>query len=358
MHTTQTPDNRTAALLRAPVPTESWRLTNPQPMLRVVGMSPFRPTRREFLIGCAGLLLLTGCGSNGGDGSDASGQTRTVEHSAGTTKVPAEPGRIVALGGIYAANLISLSLTPAAAGDDVDVELGMVEELLPEDLDLSEIERIGDSYEPNLESVAAVEPDLILGDEFHEEVYDQLSGIAPTVLVEYISNGGWRERFLDVAQVVGRTGRAREVEAEYERVISGLPDYLRRNTVAFIRPDDGQFRIDSTPEAFPGSVAEDAGIPILDAPDGVGEFDEGSGFVTLSGERLDLVEAADLIVVPDFRPLGEDDSSLAQFERNPLWETLPAVQQGQVLQVPGLVYNGGHHYAAELLLREIEQTLT
>ncbi len=121
MHTIQTPDNRTAALLRAPIPTESWQLTTPQPMLRVVGMSPFRPTRREFLIGCAGLLLLTGCGSNGGDGSDASGQTRTVEHSAGTTKVPAEPGRIVALGGIYAANLISLSLTPAAAGDDVDV---------------------------------------------------------------------------------------------------------------------------------------------------------------------------------------------------------------------------------------------
>lgn len=91
MHTIQTPDNRAAALLRAPIPTESWQLTTPQPMLRVAGMSPFRPTRREFLIGCAGLLLLllTGCGSNGGDGSDASGQTRTVEHSAGTTKVPA-----------------------------------------------------------------------------------------------------------------------------------------------------------------------------------------------------------------------------------------------------------------------------
>lgn len=324
-------------------------------------VSAARPTRRRFLLGAGSLLVLApyGCGTESGqDGQTNSGDTFTVEHALGTTEVPVEPARIVALGGIYAANLISLGLTPAAAADDIDVQLGMVEELLPEDLDLGEIERIGDPYEPNLESIAAVEPDLILGDEFHEEIHDQLSGIAPTVLVEYISNGGWRERFLDVAQVVGRTGRAREVEAEYERVISGLPDHLRWNTVAFIRPDAGQFRIDSTSEAFPGSVAEDAGIPILDAPDGVGEFDKGSGFVTVSGERLDLVGAADLIVVPDFRLLGEDDSSLAQFERNPLWETLPAVQQGQVLRVPGLVYNGGNHYAAELLLREIEQALT
>lgn len=316
-------------------------------------------TRREFLIGAAGLLVLVpyGCGNDGEGGEDESGGTRTVEHWAGTTEVPVEPSRIVTLSSIYAANLISVGLTPAAAGNDIDVQLGEVEELLPDGFDLNEIERIGDDYEPNLEAIAAVEPDLIVGDEFHQEIYDQLSEIAPTVLVEYISNGGWRERFLAVAEAIGRSERAEEVEAEYERVLSELPEKLRETTVAFIRPSDGQFLIDSTGTAFPGSVAEDAVIPILDAPEGVGKIDEGSGFVSLSGERLGVVEEADLIVVPDFRSLGEDEASIAQLERNALWETLPAVQAGRVLQVAGLVYNGGHHYAAELLLREIYDTL-
>jgi iron complex transport system substrate-binding protein len=314
-------------------------------------------TRRDFLAGGAAAILLGGCGGSG-DETSSSGETRRVEHFAGTTEVPAEPERVVALGGIYLANLISLGITPVAAGDDTEAQLGDVEELLPEDLEIGEIERIGDPYEPNIEAIAATEPDLIVGDEFHEEVYDQLSGIAPTVLVEYISNGGWRERFPDVAEAVGRANRIEEAEAGYEETIRNLPGEVRNSTVAFIRPDVGQFRIDSLPSAFPGSVAEDAGIPTLEVPEGVGELDEGSGFVTVSDELLDVVAAADLIVVPDFRSLGEDSDSVSRFERNPLWERLPAVRERKVLQIPGLVYNGGNHYAAEALLREIEDAIT
>ncbi len=42
-------------------------------------------TRREFLIGSAGLLLLpAGCGGDGGNGGEAtSGETRTIEHAFG-----------------------------------------------------------------------------------------------------------------------------------------------------------------------------------------------------------------------------------------------------------------------------------
>ncbi len=36
----------------------------------------------------------------------------------------------------------------------------------------------------------------------------------------------------------------------------------------------------------------------------------------------------------------------------------PPVRAGKVLQVPGQIYNGGNHYAAELLLRAIADQLT
>lgn len=318
-------------------------------------------TRREFLVGAAGLLLLApyGCGGNEGGGEDASGQTRTIEHWAGTTEVPAKPQRVVTLDNTIAAGLVYLGLTPAGAANEIDVQLGEVRELLPEDLDVGDIEEVGSSTEANLEAIAAIDPDMIIASDFEEEIYDQLSGIAPTVLVEWGSNGDWRRRFREAAAAVGRSERAEEVEVDYEQTISELPGVVRDTTVAFIRPDNGPFRIDSTAEAFPGSVAEDAGIPILEPPEGVGEVAEGSGFVTVSGELLDVVAEAGLIVVPDFSALpGEESDSVSRFERNPLWERLPAVQEGKVLQVPGLVYNGGNHYAAELLLREIESTLS
>lgn len=162
-----------------------------------------------------------------------------------------------------------------------------------------------------------------------------LARIAPTVLVRWGTNGDWRRRFRDAAYAVGRADDAERVEAAYERLVQGLPGRVRETTVAFIRPDTGSVRIDSTPAALPGSVAADAGIPSLDPP-GMGERAPDSGFITVSGERLAVVTPADLVVVPNLRAAGEADDALAGFAANPLWNRPPAVRSGRVLHVPGL----------------------
>ena len=322
-------------------------------------------TRRRFLIGVGALSLgaIVGCGAEeeavAPTAMPGAGETRTIEHAAGTMEVPVEPARIVTIDQVFPVHLTSLGLPMAGALNDVDAVLGDVAPLLPDDLDVDAIERIGDRGQPNLESIALISPDLIVGSPAQgiDELYDQLSEIAPTVLIDRGTTGDWRQTFLTLAEAVGRSEEAAEVEADYEQVIADLPDAVRESTVAFIRPSGEQFRIDSEPTAFAGSVAVDAGIPVLEAPEGVGELSEDNGFVSLSNELLDVVADADLIVVPDFRSLGVEEASIPQFERNALWETLPAVQAGRVVQVPGLVYNGGSHYAARLLLREIEQAL-
>jgi ABC-type Fe3+-hydroxamate transport system substrate-binding protein len=260
----------------------------------------------------------------------------------------------VTLGGIYTANLVALGLTPVGVGDPDAFEAQSYDQLFPQGVDLAQVETIGDPYEPNLEAVARLRPDLVIGDEFNEAFYDDLSGVAPTVLVTYGANGGWRERFEAVAEAVGREEQGRAVDAEYQAELDGLPDDVRDQTVAFVRADpDGSFRIDSLPTAFAGSVAEDAGIPTLQ-PQGIGEFDEGSGFLQLSAENLTVLREADRIVLGDnsaYDPELED--SLAVLQRNPLWSSLPAVQSGAVEQVPGPVYNGGNHYSARLLLQAL-----
>lgn len=287
--------------------------------------------------------------------------TRAVEHLAGVTQVPVAPERVVALDDVVAMALVALGLVPAGAMDIIEEFLGDVQEVLPPGLDTTGIEVVAVNDEPSLERVAAVSPDLIIGTDNTRELHDELSVIAPSVVLLRGFNGDWRERFLRVAEVVNRTEEAAEVDAEYQRLLDGLPEALRRTEVAFVRPGaDGQFLIDSLPTGFAGSVAEDAGIPPTSVPEGVGELAGGGagGFVIVSGERLDLISGAGLIVVPDFRSVGAEQDSLTQFAANPLWARLPAVQAGRVLQVPGLVYNGGNHFAATSLLNAIVRALS
>lgn len=325
-------------------------------------------TLRTLLTALVAAAALAACGDDD-SGSDAA-QTEatategaaagecpgTLTHALGETEITEPPAEVITLGGIYTADLIALGLVPAGMGDDDAFQTEPYADLLPEGLELDGVPTIGDPYEPNVEAVAALDPDLVVGDEFVEAAYDNLSAVAPTVLVTYINNGGWRERFPDIAAAVCRGDRVAELDAAYEAVIDDLPEGLDDEIVAFVRADaDGTFRIDSLPTAFAGSVAEDAGIPTLQ-PEGVGEFDEGSGFLELSGEQLGILAGADVIVAGDnsfYDPESPDTVSV--LEGNPLWAGLPAVEADRVVQVPGPVYNGGNYFAATLLLEALAE---
>ena len=54
------------------------------------------------------------------------------------------------------------------------------------------MESVGQAFEPNLEEIAALEPDLIV---VLEQVYEELSQIAPTVGVRFGDSSGEWERY-------------------------------------------------------------------------------------------------------------------------------------------------------------------
>ena len=175
-------------VLRRSVPVQPPQLMTPQPMLCVTDMSPYRPTRRKFLIGAGSLLILApfGCGT-GEQGDGGSGGTRTVEHAMGESEVPAEPGRIVALTGQMDLDaLLALGLQPIAAGANFENDTAVnpwSQNRLEEDVEVFKFRP-----EPNVEKIATFEPDLIVGHiGWLEPVYDELSQLAPTVVTEYDS---------------------------------------------------------------------------------------------------------------------------------------------------------------------------
>ena len=318
------------------MPAKSWQLTSSQPMLRVAAMSPYRPTRREFLIGAGSLLVLAPFGCGSGEQSDGgSGGTRTVEHAMGETEVPAEPERIVALTGQMDLDaLLALGLQPVAAGANFENDTAVnpwSQNRLEEDVEVFKFRP-----EPNVEQIATFEPDLIIGHiGWLEPVYDELSQLAPMVVTQYdgdVEGKGamWRGPFRTVARAVGREERSEEVlseiDAEVESArerLSGVEN-LRVSVFSALEGWQAYF----TPKSYPGYMLEQLGLsrpePQTEIPSGVSDPQQ----VEFSNERLDIIDG-DVAFCLNF---GEDEF-LDDWEARPLFQSLGAVESGNYVRL-------------------------
>jgi iron complex transport system substrate-binding protein len=244
--------------------------------------------------------LLAGCTPSSTPGvAGVTGEgTFTFEHVAGRTQVPVDPERIVTLQDQNALlPLLELGIEPvgSAAQDNGD---GTHRFRRTEGFDTDGVAFVGPHLEPNLEAVAALRPDLIVGTEFNLGIYDQLSAIAPTVLIQ-IFDRPLTEVLADFAVLVGRQEQQARLQAEYEEAVRQLvqdlprpPEEIELSWISFGEP--GQFYISSGQAV--GTVLEDVGFARPEAErraleDGSYEY---SSFETLSDHD------ADLLIAPNF----------------------------------------------------------
>lgn len=159
-------------------------------------------------------LVASACGSSEGGGDSAAaapGESASVEHAMGTTEVPCTPEKVVTLGQGQTDSVLGLGVTP----------VGVVEpwtddwyEYLPADVEEAEV--LGTELEPDLERIAALQPDLILGSKLrHEALYPQLSEIAPTVFAETIGVT-WKENVSLWAEALCLPEKGEAIVADYE----------------------------------------------------------------------------------------------------------------------------------------------
>jgi len=307
--------------------------------------------KRHLLIGLAtaAALSLTACGDSGSD--DVAGPvaqeptTRSVTHFRGTTEVPAEPQRVVVLdlGELHSA--IALGVKPVGAVK-APVQDGLLSYLSEQ---AAGIELVGEIGEPNLEQIAALEPDLILGSDVRvKDFYDELSAIAPTVFTETVGVD-WKENLEIHAQALGREQQAESLMAAYEaRAVEVGEKVADDRTVSIVRFVPGEIRLYAQ-DNFIGTVLEDAGIARPEAQD-VPEFS-----VTASAEQIGLADG-DEIFVGTYGDASETDGP--KVLGGPLWKRLPAVVAGDVHEVDDDIWFLGTGVgAADLVLDELEETL-
>lgn len=132
----------------------------------------------------------------------------TIIHGVGETCVPNNPQRIIALNGSAIDSLLVLDIQPVGV-------ITNVPDLLAEKV--THIPKVGLDGTVNLEMVAKLQPDLILGSVYSDSrIYNQLSQIAPTVLDEGETNGEWQKNLLFYGKVLGKQEEIKQLLQKYQ----------------------------------------------------------------------------------------------------------------------------------------------
>lgn len=264
----------------------------------------------------------------------------------GTTEVPDDPSRVVVLTNEGTEALLSMGVTPVGAANSWlgDPWYDHIADAM------ADVEPVGKESGVNLELVAALEPDLIIGNkQRHEQIYDQLSAIAPTVVSERL-RGDWRENFRLYAEAVGREDEGAEVLEAFDARVAALSEALGpalEEEVSVIRFVPGQIRIYQK-DSFSGHLLDRLGFA-RPANQDVDEFT-----LRVGKEAIPDMDG-DRIVHFTYDTGDGEGSALAEDALNdPLWQSLSAVREGRVHEVDDAVWNtAGGVLAAELMLDSV-----
>ncbi|MFE2495534.1 ABC transporter substrate-binding protein [Streptomyces scopuliridis] len=246
---------------------------------------------------------------------------RTITHAMGTTELKKRPERVVVLDVGEFDNVVSLGVEPVGYAPTEG------DESIPSYLrkGAGDPKSVGTINNLNLEAIAGLEPDLILGSQLRAaDKYKALSAIAPTVFS--IRPGfTWKENYLLNAQALDRTAQAKAELAAYDKKAAALGTEIGADkpTVSMVRYMPDRLRLYAK-ASFIGTILDDAGLP---RPKNQQINDLA---VEISPEKIDDADA-DWIFTGVY---GDPDKTQRDTARsNPLWKNLKAVEAGQAKDV-------------------------
>ncbi|UYM07330.1 ABC transporter substrate-binding protein [Solicola gregarius] len=177
--------------------------------------------RRTAALLATGLFALAGCGSDssdadsgGGATGDASAYPVTVETSFGSVEIEEPPERVVTIGFSDQDFALALGVEPVGVREFLGYDAPN-RPWAPVSVRGKEIPTVG-AEELDVEDVAALQPDLILGlnSYIDEQTYDLLDDIAPTVAEPETAAPTWQDQTLTTGKALGLEDEAEALVAE------------------------------------------------------------------------------------------------------------------------------------------------
>ena len=299
---------------------------------------------------CMTAMIFVGCGNNGGTNNNTSGKTVTIIDVRGEVEIPAEPQRIVDLSGNSdILSILGYKVIGTANSDAYDYT--KFPSYLQETLSGAEILGYSMQDTMDVEAVINLNPDLIVISTVQEKMYDQLSEIAPTVMIQ-LEALNWKDDLKAFAKIFNKEDRANEWLVNYEAKAKEAGDKIKAEfgedtTYLSILASGGQlFVFDGA--GFGSVLYDDMG---LKKPEGMPEQTDIS-LPVVTYEGLASIKADYIFAIAT-------DEDLPQLQSNAIWNNLPAVKENKVVILDASpFFNQGYSpIGRELLLDEIGDLL-
>lgn len=304
----------------------------------------------SFILVIVTFLALTGCGTSTASSSTADSaktpETRVVKHIMGETTVPTSPKRIVVLTNEGTEAVLALGIKPVGAVKSWNGN-PWYEHIKN---DMEGVQVVGDESQPNLEAIAALKPDLILGNKMRQEkVYTQLSAIAPTVFTETL-RGEWKNNFSVYAEALNKSTEGQKVIGDFDKRIADFKQQAGdklSTQVSIVRFMPGKTRIYYS-QTFSGIILNELGFarPQSQTKDAFAD--------DVTKERIPEMDG-DILFYFTWET-GNGDASKAEQEwiNDPLWKNLSVVKNNKAYKVNDDIWNtAGGVIAANLLLDDL-----
>ena len=307
------------------------------------------------LVGVTAFLVISACGSN----TQVSNQTapeqlsdncRIVKHAMGETCIPRNPQRVITLRPDHLANSFALGIEPIASAfvggfpypQDIENEVG-------------NIESVGDISTPSLEKILQLKPDLIIANSWIEDIYENLSRIAPTVAIDLpFPPPSWKEQLATLAEVLNKEDVSQQLMDDYWQRIDNIEQALgpqREQLEVSVANSSSEYGIWAYGENhFPGEVLNDIGLQRPVAQRGDYFYID-----NISKEQLSDIDGDVLFFISWGRE--QDAETHKELREDPLWQKLNAVQNDQVYFVGGYWHDSGSILAINAILDDIEKYL-
>ena len=300
------------------------------------------------------IVLLAACGSNSSDGKSSNKEkTRTVESAIGSTdNIKDKPKRIVTLyqGATDAA--VAMGIKP----------VGVVESWLEAPTykylrdDLKDVKIVGQETQPNLEEIEKLKPDLIIASKIrHEQIFDQLQEIAPTVATETVFT--FKDTVKLMGEALNQEDKSKELLTKWDDRVADFKKKWKKDlknwpmSVSVVNFRADHARIYQT--GFAGSILTELGFK---GPKNV--KDKKQDIITLTDKESIPQMDADVI----YYFMDDQDKAVEkaykEWTSHPLWKQLDAVKAKQVHKVDEITWNmGGGIIAANMMLDDIYDRL-
>ena len=271
---------------------------------------------------------------------------KTIVHDFGTTKLKKAPKRIVILDNLYGEILDPLDITPVGAttGQSDSQEFSTLFKKQYKD---AKVVSVGWQGNPDLDKIAELKPDLILMTGEQEDLYDELSEIAPTVGYQINTDENWdyHETSLKVAEIFDKRDEMKKdldrLDAREAVFAENVKAKFGNQKLMYLRVTDNDIRYYAYGhfgylyDTYHFNRAE--------------TFNPDDMFQVIDPDKLKDINPDLLIVQADSQELLDN-----KLKNTPVWTSLKAVQNNKVIYADYSTYMLGFGIVSqEAIMKQI-----